>query len=57
MPARARPTAAPVRGDDRFADGQKFGRVSLGERLFASLGVSDKSALVFSVDSASRNQY
>ena len=58
VPAQARPTAgAPVRGDGKFGDGRKFGRVSLGERLFASLGVSEKSALVFSVDSASWSQY
>ena len=58
VPAQARPTAgAPVRGDGKFGDGRKFGRVSLRERLFASLGVSEESALVFSVDSVSWNQY
>ena len=46
-----------MRGDGKFGDGQKFGRVSLGERLFVSLGVSDESALVFSVGSVSWNQY
>ena len=48
---------ARVPGDGKFGDGREFGRVSLRERLFASLGVSEKSALVVSVDSVSWNQY
>ena len=46
MPTQAR----PARGDDKIGDGWKFGRVSLGECPFASLRVSDESALGFSAD-------